>query len=232
MIFVTGDTHIPIDLAKIMDDDFCCYEPLTLDDYVIICGDFGGVWNRSRDHLESLRKLNARGFTTLFIDGNHENFDMLNALPVEEWHGGKVHFVAENIIHLMRGQLFEIDGHSFFTMGGANSVDKGWRMPGRSWWPQEMPSDAEYEEAIDTLERARFNVDYVFTHTAPLSIIRHFYEPDDELPLCQFLERIKERTAYKKWFFGHVHKDVDIDERHIALYNRVVQLTAMPIPRA
>lgn len=33
--------------------------------------------------------LNDRPFTTLFVDGNHENFDLLNAYPVENWHGGK-----------------------------------------------------------------------------------------------------------------------------------------------
>ena len=87
-----------------------------------------------------------------------------------------------------------------------------------------MPSDLEFEEAIDNLERVNFQVDYIFTHTAPLSIIRHFYEPDDELSLCRFLQRVKERTTYKKWFFGHVHKDIDVDEKHIALFNRVVQL--------
>jgi len=117
MIYITGDTHIPIDIAKIMDDDFCCYEHLTLDDYVIICGDFGGVWDQSKAIREHMHKLNNRGFTTLFVDGNHENFDMLNAMPVKEWHGGKVHFVEENIIHLMRGQIFEIDKHSFFYDG-------------------------------------------------------------------------------------------------------------------
>ena len=224
MIYITGDTHIPIDIHKLNTKNFPEQKNLTKQDYIIICGDFGGVWNQSKAIREHMHKLNNRGFTTLFVDGNHENFDVLNAMPVKEWHGGKVHFVEENIIHLMRGQIFEIDKYSFFTMGGGNSIDKGWRMPGRSWWSEEMPSDLEFEEAIDNLERVNFQVDYIFTHTAPLSIIRHFYEPDDELPLCRFLERVKERTTYKKWFFGHVHKDIDVDEKHIALFNRVVQL--------
>ena len=103
MVYLTGDTHIPVDLAKIMNDDFYCYKQLSLSDYVIVCGDFSGVWNKSKDILEHMHKLNNRGFTTLFIDGNHENFDMLSTMPVEEWHDGKVHFVEENIIHLMRG---------------------------------------------------------------------------------------------------------------------------------
>ncbi len=42
MIYVTGDTHIPIDIGKLSEDRFaeqCC---MTKDDYLIICGDFGG----------------------------------------------------------------------------------------------------------------------------------------------------------------------------------------------
>ena len=46
----------------------------------------------------------------VFIDGNHENYDRLSAYPVTEWRGGKVHRIADNILHLMRGQVFEIDG--------------------------------------------------------------------------------------------------------------------------
>ena len=44
MIYVTGDTHIPIDIHKLDDDAFMEQKNLTKDDYVIICGDFGGVW--------------------------------------------------------------------------------------------------------------------------------------------------------------------------------------------
>ena len=67
--------------------------------------------------------LEGRPFTTLFVDGNHENFEKLNALPVHIWHGGKVHYVRPHVIHLMRGQVFEIGGLTFFAMGGAASHD-------------------------------------------------------------------------------------------------------------
>lgn len=76
--------------------------------------------------------LNDRPFTTLFVDGNHEIFDLLNAYPVENWHGGKIHRIAPSIIHLMRGQLFDIEGKSFFTMGGAESHDREFRTIGIS----------------------------------------------------------------------------------------------------
>ena len=91
---------------------------MTKDDFVIICGDFGGVWNKGEENKEEtmlMDWLDCKFFTTLFVDGNHENFDRLYDYPVEEWHGGKVHKIRPSVIHLMRGQIFEIDGKSIFT---------------------------------------------------------------------------------------------------------------------
>ena len=85
---------------------------MSKDDYVIILGDFG-IWRDSPQQRWYLNWLEEKHFTTLFIDGNHENYDILDSYPVEEWHGGKVHFIKLSIIHLMRGQVFDIDGLKF-----------------------------------------------------------------------------------------------------------------------
>lgn len=50
---------------------------MTKDDYVIICGDFGGLWTfeeESSREKDVLDWLNNKNFTTLFVDGNHENY--------------------------------------------------------------------------------------------------------------------------------------------------------------
>lgn len=83
MIFITGDTHMPIDMGKLSRERFPIQDQLTKDDYVIICGDFGGVWDGRWHDKRCMDDLNARNFTTLFIDGNHENFDLLDRMPVE-----------------------------------------------------------------------------------------------------------------------------------------------------
>lgn len=59
----------------------------------------------------------------MFVDGNHENFDKLYQYPEKDWHGGRVHEIRPNVLHLMRGHVFDIQGHSFFCMGGAMSHD-------------------------------------------------------------------------------------------------------------
>ena len=90
---------------------------------MVIAGDFGGLWDGSQKDQYWLDWLNKKPFTTLFVDGNHENFDLLNTLPEKEWNGGRVHVVREHILHLMRGQVFDFGGLTWFTMGGAASHD-------------------------------------------------------------------------------------------------------------
>ena len=144
MIFVTGDTHG--DFTRFATGNFPEQKEMTKDDFVIICGDFGGVWDGSKTERYWLDWLESKPFTTLFVSGNHENYDMLARLPVEQWNGGKVHIIEDNMIHLMRGQIFTIDGLKFFTFGGAYSIDKMSRAEGISWFPEEIPSREEYEE--------------------------------------------------------------------------------------
>ncbi|UKI36091.1 MAG: hypothetical protein L6V93_19255 [Clostridiales bacterium] len=57
---------------------------------MIICGDFGGVWNGKNEEkiLAQLAEKN-KNFTTLFVDGNHENFDMLKNFEIADLLGGK-----------------------------------------------------------------------------------------------------------------------------------------------
>lgn len=123
MIYFTGDTHG--DFRRFSSEFFPEGKNCTKDDFVIILGDFGGVWKLSEDGDERywLDWLEKKPWTTLFIDGNHENHDRLNTMPVEEWHGGKIHRVRPSVLHLMRGQVFHIGGYRMFTFGGASSHD-------------------------------------------------------------------------------------------------------------
>ena len=216
---------------------------------MIICGDFGGVWDNSASEHYWLDWLSCRPFTTLFIDGNHENFDMLAKLPVTEWHGGTVHFVRKNIIHLMRGQIYNIENHSFFTMGGAASHDisggileptdpnlknkikrlktqnSPYRINHQSWWKEEMPNTNEYSLAEENLNTCNHTVDYIITHCAPTSaldvISLSTYQPDE---LTEYLERVNKTCTYKHWFFGHYHNDKLLNQRMQLLYKQIIKI--------
>ena len=121
MIYATGDLHG--NSLRFQPQYFPEQSEMTKDDYMIVCGDFGCVWNGDKSDDPQLDRLEALPFTVLFVDGNHENFDALNEHPLEQWHGGRVHKIRPHVIRLMRGQAFELQGHTFFTMGGAQSHD-------------------------------------------------------------------------------------------------------------
>ena len=147
LIFLTGDTHIPYDISKLNRKWFPEQKNLTRNDYVIVLGDFGLYWHSNASYKHWRDWFQSKPFTILWLDGNHENFDWIESMEVTEWHGGKVHQDG-NIIHLMRGQVYTIEGKKFFVMGGAASTDKECRRVGVSWWEQEIPSYKEEMEAL------------------------------------------------------------------------------------
>lgn len=213
-IFVCGDIHSTLDIDKL--GQFIGREDLNENDYLIICGDTGICgFNKEQERLtrEYLRKL---PMTILFADGNHEQFDKLNSYPVDAWHGGKVHIIEPGIIHLMRGQVFKIDGKKFFVFGGAYSTDRAYRSLGVDLFMEELPSKEEYKEALENLKVNDYNVDYIISHTGPYEAITEMgYECLDEgLEQVRFLQRIADQVDFQDWYFGHFHEDVDFENFH------------------
>ena len=225
MIYITGDTHGNIDIHKLTSEEFPEGNDLTRRDYVIICGDFGLIWDNSSEERYWLRWLDKKPWTTLWIDGNHENFDLLDEYDIVDWHGAKVQFITGNIIHIMRGSVFSLDGYVFFAFGGAESHDKDRRVPGRSWWEAELPSDNDKEAGLRTLDAAGWSVDVVITHTLPGKIQQTVFR--EEYPansLNDYFDMIEEKLDYSFWFSGHYHRSGMIDDDHILIYNAIVKL--------
>lgn len=221
-IAVTGDTHGEYDgfLNRLYQ------HKITKDDIVIVCGDFGFIRD-SPYHRYFLARLTAEPFTIAFADGNHEDFDLLYTYPIVEWNGGKAHKIANNIYHLMRGQRFVIEDNSFFTMGGAYSIDKAMRVEGKSWWKQELPNNEEYKIAGETLKSCGYTTDYIITHTIPQSAIRELgFTPDiHDAELTGYFDYLYEKMTFKKWFSGHFHINRIIRGNLQLLYDDVVVLS-------
>ena len=250
MIYITGDCHQ--DFGRFSTRHFGEQKEMTKDDYVIICGDFGGVWNKDEESATETNLmdwLESKSFTTLFVDGNHENYDRLYDYRVDMWHGGKVHRIRPSVIHLMRGQVFDINGKNIFTFGGASShdisggilelddpdykkkrkiLDRGWlpyRINHLSWWKEELPSEEEMEEGRRNLALHDNKVDYIVTHCCSTStqviIGGSLYKPDI---LTDYLEEIKQNTTFKKWYFGHYHDNRIVNDKENMLFSQIVRI--------
>ena len=250
MIYITGDCHS--DFGRFNDNIFPEQQEMTKEDYVIICGDFGGVWHMEEEddrEKKALDFLEDRPFTTLFVDGNHENFDRLYSYPEKEWHGGKVHEIRPSVLHLMRGQVYEIDGKKIFTFGGASSHDisggileqddpdftQKWiqlrrgNLPYRinhfSWWAMELPTEQEMEEGRRNLAKNDYKVDFIVSHCCASStqaLLSHGEFENDIL--TDYLDEIRSKTRFKKWFFGHYHENRNVNVEEIAIYEQIIRV--------
>ncbi len=224
MIYITGDTHgVPerLDLKEPGSGDI-----------VIVTGDFGFVFREEERSPAEKRKLDAlaqKPFRILFVDGNHENFDRLEQYPAETRYGAPVRKVRENIFWLQRGYVYEIEGKTFFVMGGAYSIDKAFRLtwPEKVWFSQELPTPEEYRRAIAALESANMTVDHILTHTAPATMIPRLicrYPDPHDRELTGFLDWVYHEVRFKSWYFGHFHMDVQLNEQMFCCYEGLYSL--------
>jgi predicted phosphodiesterase len=222
MIYIFGDTHRNIDVKKINTKNFPEQKKMTKNDYIIIAGDFGLIWQNDNEYKWWKKWYDNKNFTTLFVDGNHENFEWLYEFPVIDKFGGKVGKISDSIYHLKRGEVYEIDGKTIFTFGGADSIDKSQRVNRVDWWQEEMPNYLEMNYGLDNLEEVDFNVDYIITHSCPKSIMGYLKRHKERTPLENYFEHIKgilkEKNINYEWYFGHYHEDKEID-KFICCYN-------------
>jgi predicted phosphodiesterase len=234
MIYTIGDIHGNPNL--ISSSNWKESKNLTKDDIVIFLGDFGLYWDEpaSKDENYWLNWLAAKPFTVAFIDGNHENFNLINNLPQEEKWGGKVgvdHRFNGDIYHLKRGEIYNIQGKEILTLGGALSIDKHLRSEGFSWWPEELWSRTEEENCLDNLDKVNWKVDYVLAHTCPDSCIYYVIDGMSEKfrdPTARFFEFVANKLEFNEWRFGHFHCDREFTDqsgdKYICQYKTIKEL--------
>lgn len=253
-VWVTGDIHG--NPQRFSSDVFPEQKEMSKDDYVIILGDFGLVWDyrgESKEEKYWLDWLENKPFTTLFIDGNHENYDRLDAYLIEEWNGGITQRIRPSVIHLMRGQIYTIENRTFFTFGGASShdisagildpyapdfkkkkkqLDKDplalYRINHISWWERELPNDKEMEIGLENLQKKNNKVDYILTHSPCDSLLRQMDGGSHIYKsdyFTNYLQRIKDTVNYKFWLFGHMHQNRNFYwENSLCIYEQIIRI--------
>lgn len=219
-----------VDPWRFSEENFPVGTSLTREDYVIFLGDF----NVPLDPYENgavLDDLERKPWTTLFIDGNHEWYPYFRGLPAESFFGGRAQRYPNHphVIHLMRGEVFELCGATLFCMGGAASVvDREVREKEGTWFADELPSPEEYENARRNLDAHGWSVDYVLTHTCatrflPEAVGRRRAQRNIETDaLTDFLDELEDRLSYRRWYFGHFHDNRDLPGgKHTILFDRI-----------
>lgn len=235
-VFVTGDCHG--DITKICaENSYMAYEKdLTKNDYLIICGDFGVVWNdKETDYeKENLDWLNEQPFTTLIILGNHENYNTIEKnYPKENIKLNKLTFkgrkLRDSVIVIERGEIFDLNNKLFFAFGGAYSIDKMWRKVNESWWAREQANQEEYNHAINNLTKFNNNVDYIITHDVPSDIYKSLFtrhssykDPSEITPI--YLHDFYHLINFKHWYAGHHHIDKKINDKVTILYDNIIEI--------
>lgn len=221
MIYATGDMHGQIE--RFSDKKL---KSLKKGDTLIVCGDFGFVWNQSKEEKKILLLLGKKPYDIAFIDGAHENFELLDALEEVEWNGSSAFRVSGNLYYLPRGQLYEIEGNKCFVFGGGESPDREIRNDTSLLWDREMPTPQQMAKGISVLEAAGRTVDYVFTHEPPATVKGFLKIGEDKAThLNLYLDEISKKCTIKRWFFGSCHLDRVISHRSVAVFNHIVPVT-------
>ncbi len=231
-IFVTGDLHGHIDINKLSSKHWREGKDLSKDDYLIILGDFGLIWYEDFNVEEKywVKWLNDKPWTTLFIDGNHENFNLLEKLPEKEMFGGSVGAFQSSIFHLKRSQVYIINNKKFLTIGGADSIDKNNRIKDLSWWPQEIITEKNILDALVNIQKYNCEVDYILTHCAPVEWARNLtklfvYQPGFSEEMLSIFKKVS-NIKFTQWLFAHYHNDIEDSYQKIwkSLYQEIIEL--------
>lgn len=231
MLYITGDMHGSLKGEKIFSTEqenisrpeFI--EKMTPNDALIVLGDFGYTWNK--------QILNTYNYEvpTFTVDGNHDNFTILNSCPSASMLGGEVGVIKDKVYRLKTGEVYDFLGIKAFVFGGALSIDKALRTPYKSWWPEEIPTRDDYKRALENLEKANWDIDIFLAHTCPEDVsdnlFRYPYKVTDPtekmLSQLEFEIKVHNPNANYKFLFGH-HHSFRLSEKYICLYNEIISL--------
>lgn len=213
LIYFLSDVHEDINFSGLKK-----YVEIATDkDLLIILGDVGLNFTNTEEN-----KLFSENFLSInkkiaFIEGNHENFGYINSFPVVKWNGGLAHKLTDNIVHLIRGNIYTIDGLKFFTFGGCKSSQK-WKDAGL-WFFGEEATEEELSFAVQNLKNNENSVDYILTHKYENGA----YE-NQSLPLLNLCDYLDKKVKFNKWLSGHWHREFNYDEKHICIYDRLISI--------
>lgn len=233
---ITGDTHGRTD-QRLTNLDTKIYTPD--ETAVIILGDAGfnfyfGVSDADKFHK---RRVDNTGYKVYCVRGNHEdrpeNVPGMTTVYDEEVHG-YVFRESEhpNINYFLDGGEYTINNHSVLVIGGAYSVDKWYRIGGKSqatwtgWFKDEQLTEDEMDQITEGVAGRTY--DFVFTHTCPLDwqpvdlFLRGLDQSTVDNTMECWLNELKNKFTWGVWLFGHFHAD-RLERPHVEMFYRDIE---------
>jgi Icc-related predicted phosphoesterase len=203
---IVGDVHGDISFASKMTKLAKSHGIET----IIQVGDFG-IWDHSPDGVYFLDQLNENSAESrhgsevrwVFVPGNHENYDSLEEYQYDPYRTDEGFTVIRDRIHYAgKVNKWAWDGVIFKAVGGAHSIDKAYRKPGRSWWWQETLTDAELAKSAELGE-----TDVLLTHDCPTyAPFRHRLKNDPDSHIHrQKIDEVVKHSQATVHFHGHMH---------------------------
>ena len=219
MIYVTGDMH-----GDITRFDDRALKKLKKRDVLFVCGDFGFIWDGGAEEQKLLKKLGKKKYTIAFLDGRHENYDLLKNYPESEWCGGRVQVISGNLIHLLRGEIYTVEGKTFFAFGGGESPDHDIRAGAGTFFEEETPTREQLDNAEQNLKAVDNKVDYILTHE-PSGKANGFFSVDTPSNGVNLIfNRFEGTVDFTRWYFGCLHLDRSLSRRHRAVFSEVIPI--------
>lgn len=218
MIFVTGDIHGDIERFSSKES-----KAIKKGDTLLVCGDFGFVWEGSKSEQKLLKKLGKKKYHIAFVDGSHENHELINKYEKIIWNGAEAHKISGNLVHLISGNIYEIEGKKVFVFGGGEPLDTD--IFPVSQESSSLPTLEDLKKAVDNIKKENFEVDLIITHEPPEQI-KNFLNLNNSVNINivnSFLDEVGKGTKFEKWYFGHCHCDKVVTKKHTAVFNRILQ---------
>jgi Icc-related predicted phosphoesterase len=237
LIYIKGDIHGEYDILDLSIGNFPEQKEMTRNGVVIIAGDFGLIWNQRTNSTESywLKWLSEKNFTVCFVKGNHENHERLDSdeFPIIKMFGDEVKKIYDNVYMLQTGHIYTINSVKVLAFGGAQSTDKESRINRISWWEEEVPTYKDFYLMQENCKKVDNKVDLIVSHTCPTNIVDKilglfkddYYKARISDPTCKMLDWIQENVQFDKWYFGHFHDDIELENKYICSYHHVYSYT-------
>lgn len=133
-------------------------------------------------------------------------------LQLAVYRSAKVEEQYPNILFAKDGEIYNFNGKKVMPIGGAYSVDKYYRIRnGLPWFESEQPDEVIKEYVEQQLDKAKWNVDIVLSHTVPIeaepvwAFIPGLDQSAVDKTTEKWLQKIYDRLDFTEWYAGHYH---------------------------